>query len=111
MNVNFKGFNENVLTFIAAAALTETGVPVKMSADGTVTVSGNGDPFIGVCVGLRNGYAAVQVAGYAEFPAAAKITVGYQTLAANSSGKVAANANGREYLVVDADAARVGIIL
>ena len=106
MNVNFKGFNENVLTFIAASALTETGVPVKMSADGTVTVSGNGD-----CVGLRNGYAAVQVAGYAEFPAAAKITVGYQTLAANSSGKVAANANGREYLVVDADATRVGIIL
>ena len=28
----------------------------------------NGDPFIGICVGLRNGYAAVQVAGYAEFP-------------------------------------------
>ena len=55
MNVNFKGFNENVLTFIAAAALTETGVPVKMSADGTVTKSGNGDPFIGICVGLRNG--------------------------------------------------------
>ncbi|MEE0844362.1 MAG: hypothetical protein U0L75_08530, partial [Ruminococcus sp.] len=83
MNVNFKGFNENVLTFIAAAALTETGVPVKMSADGTVTKSGNGDPFIGICVGLRNGYAAVQVAGYAELPAAAKITVGYQNLAVN----------------------------
>ena len=111
MNVNFKGFNENVLTFIAASALTETGVPVKMSNDGTVTKSGNGDPFIGVCVGLRNGYAAVQVAGYTEFPAAAKITVGYQNLAANSAGKVASNANGREYLVVDSDASRVGIIL
>ncbi|MBQ6387913.1 MAG: hypothetical protein IJH96_04750 [Ruminococcus sp.] len=111
MNVNFKGFNENVITFIAAAGLTATGVPVKMSTDGAVTASGNGDPFIGVCVGLRNGYAAVQVSGYAELPAAAKITVGYQNLAVNSSGKVAANANGREYLVVDADADRVGVIL
>ena len=67
----------------------------------------------GTTVGLEVEFdnAAVQVAGYAEVPAAAKITVGYQTLAANSSGKVAANANGREYLVVDADATRVGIIL
>ena len=111
MNVNFKGFNENVLTFIADSGLTETGVPVKVIDDGTVAKCGGNENFCGICVGLRDGYAAVQVAGYAEFPAAAKITVGYQTLAANSSGKVAANANGREYLVVDADATRVGIIL
>ncbi|MBR1483344.1 MAG: hypothetical protein IJ598_10305 [Ruminococcus sp.] len=111
MNVNFSGFNENVLTFIADSGLTETGVPVKLSAEGTVAKCGNGDAFCGVCVGLRNGFAAVQLCGYAELPAAAKITVGYQKLAVNSGGKVAANTNGREYLVVDADAARVGIIL
>lgn len=111
MNVNFKGYNENVLTFIADSTVTGAGIPVKISADGTVAKCASGDAFCGVTVGVRNGYAAVQTAGYAEFPAAAKITAGYQKLAANGSNKVAANANGREYLVVDSTADTVGIIL
>ena len=111
MNVNFNGFGENVLTFIADSGLTETGVPVKMSDNGTVAKCSRNDVFCGVCVGLRNGYAAVQLAGYVRMPAAAKITVGYKKLAADSNGGVAVNSSGRELLVVDSTATEVGFIL
>ena len=36
MGISFKGYGENVVTFNADSALTETGVPVKMTADSTV---------------------------------------------------------------------------
>ena len=64
MNVNFNGAGENVLTFIADSSVTEAGIPVKVSADGTVAKCGANEPFCGICVGVRNGYAAVQIAGY-----------------------------------------------
>ena len=35
MNVNFNGYGENIATFIADSGLTQTGVPVKMSDDGS----------------------------------------------------------------------------
>ncbi|MER2080729.1 MAG: hypothetical protein ABS876_04315 [Ruminococcus sp.] len=111
MNVNFNGFNENVATFIAANNITATGLPVKPSAEGAVAKCSSGDAFCGIVVGLRGGYASVQLSGYAEFPAAAKITVGFKKLAADASGKVAENANGREYLVVNSTNDTVGIIL
>lgn len=111
MNVNFNGYGENVLTFIADSALTETGVPVKISADGTVAKCGGNENFCGVCVGLRGGYAAVQLAGYVRLPAASKIAAGYKKLAAGSNGDVAINSSGRELLVVDSTATEVGFIL
>ena len=45
MNVNFNGYGENVATFIADNALTEAGVPVKISADGKVAKCASGDLF------------------------------------------------------------------
>ena len=110
MNISFNGFNENVLTFIADSTVEE-GMPVKISADGTVSKCANNDAFCGLCVGVREGYATVQLTGYAVFPAGAKVTVGYTKLAVNSEGKVAANNSGREYLVVDSTATEIGIIL
>ena len=111
MNVNFNGFREGIVTFIADSALTDAGVPVKMSADGTVTKCSGNDNFCGVCVGLRNGYAAVQLTGYARMKAAAKIDVGYRKLASDSNAKVAVNSGGRELLVVDSTTTEVGVIL
>ncbi len=111
MNVNFNGYGENVLTFIADSSLTETGVPVKISDDGTVANCGANENFCGICVGLRNGYAAVQLAGYVRVSAAAKIDAGYRKLAASSNGRVAVNSSGRELLVVDSTATEAGIIL
>lgn len=111
MNVNFNGYGENVLTFIADSGLTETGVPVKISDDGTVAKCDGNDNFCGICVGLRDGYAAVQLAGYVRVAAAARIEPGYKKLAAGSTGNVVVNTSGRELLVVDSTATEAGIIL
>lgn len=111
MNVNFNGYRENVLTFIADSSLTEPGVFVKVTADGTVGKCASGDVFCGVCVGLRGGYAAVQLNGYVKMPASAKIAAGYKKLAAGDNGKAAVNTNGREVLVLDSTATEVGFIL
>ena len=111
MNVNFNGAGENFLTFIADPSLNETGVPVKISGDGTVSKCAANDKFCGVCVGIRDGYAAVQISGYAVFKAASKITAGYKKLAAAGNGNVAVNENGRELLVVNSTATEAGVIL
>ena len=111
MNVNFNGFNENCATFIAASNITSVGVPVKPGADGAVAKCGAGEAFCGIVTDLRDGYATVQLSGYAEFAATAKINVGYKKLAATSGGEVAENNNGREYLVVNSTNDMIGIIL
>ena len=111
MNVNFNGAGENVLTFIAADSVTEAGTLVKISANGTVAKCAAGDAFCGVTLAVRNGYAAVQMSGYAALPATEQIDVGYQTLAATASGAAEVSENGRELLVIDSTATQVGVIL
>ncbi len=111
MKVNFNGFNENVTTFLADTSVTAAGQPVKMIENGRVAACGAGEPFCGITTGVRDGYAAVQLAGYIRVQTAALIPVGYQKLAANAAGKVAINENGREYLVLDSDSGSAGIIL
>ena len=111
MNINFNGYGENVLTFIADSSITAPGVPVKISGDGTVAKCAANENFCGICVGLRGGYAAVQLAGYVRMPAGAKIAPGYKKLAAGDNGTVASNSSGRELLVLDSTATEVGFIL
>ena len=111
MNVNFNGYGENVATFIADSALTEAGVPVKISADGTVAKCASGDAFCGICLGVRDGYATVQLSGYAKVQTSSKLALGYTKVAAGASGKVSASDSGRALLVVDSTATEAGIIL
>lgn len=111
MDVNFTGYGENVATFYADNALTKAGVPVKISGNGTVTLCAANENFCGICVGVRDGYAAVQLSGYARFATVNTLTLGYQKLTAAANGKIAAGDNGRELLVVDAGAAEAGVIL
>lgn len=111
MNINFNGYGENVLTFIADSSITAPGVLVKMSGDGTVAKSTANENFCGVCVGLRGGYAAVQLSGYVRMRAVAKIAVGYKKLSTGDNGTVAVNSSGRELLVLDSTATEVGFIL
>lgn len=110
MNVSFNGFNENTVTFEANGTIN-VGAPVMITANGKVSAA-NG-AFCGICRGVRNGYAAVQVRGYAVFSYTNAPSVGYSKLSA-SSGKITAdNSNGREYLVIDVDTAAktAGIML
>lgn len=111
MNVNFNGYGEQVTTFIADDTLTQPGVPVAVSDNGTVKPCDENENFCGVCVGVRNGYAAVQTAGFVTMPATAKIGVGYQKLTTGAGGTVATGAEGRELLVVESGEDEVGFIL
>lgn len=72
MNVNFNGYDENVLTFEAGTNLKTAGVPVKMTDDGKVTACTSGEVFCGICLSLRGGYATVQLKGYVTMPAKSK---------------------------------------
>lgn len=111
MNVNFNGYNENVATFVADSKLNTAGVPVKISADGTVAACASGDKFCGICVAVRDGYATVQLSGYVTVKTSAKLALGYTKLAAGTNGAVTANENGREHLVINSTASEAGIIL
>ncbi len=111
MNINFSGYNENVVTFAVDGSGVTMGTPVKMSSSGTVKACESGDSMVGVAVNVRNGYAAVQLTGYIEMPTDSSVEVGYQTLAACADGKVEASASGREYLVVTQGTGIVGFIL
>ena len=109
MDINFTGYQENVLTLECTSAV-KAGDIVKMSASGKVTKASADDAFIGVCVSARDGYAAVQLGGYVETAKSGTVNVGYNKLAAAASGVKAASA-GIDRLVICSDDTKVGFIL
>ena len=111
MKVNFNGYDESVLTFIADNTLTKAGQLVKIVDDGTVGRCEVGDTFCGVCVAIRDGYAAVQLSGYVVVQSKNKVQLGYQNLVAGEDGSVIARPHGRDYLVVHSVNGEVGFIL
>lgn len=110
MNVDFKGYGENVATFLADNLVKE-GDLVKVSDNYKVTACTAGDPIMGVCVGVRDGYAAVQLSGYVEVPATALIATGYKGICANNSTTAKTDTNAKQYLVIYSTANTVGFIL
>lgn len=109
MNIKFSGFNENVLTFEYTGAL-KAGDPVKMSASSKVMKAGTGDVFIGKCVHIRDGYAAVQTQGYVEMNKSGTVNVGYNKLVAAPDAVKTAE-SGIDRLVIYVDDTTVGFIL
>lgn len=111
MNVNFSGYNENVVTFEVDESTVVMGSPVKMASSDTVTLCGESDALQGVALNVRNGYAAVQLTGYIEMPTNDTFEVGYQKIAVAADSKVKTSESGREYLVVHTEPGIVGFIL
>lgn len=111
MNVNFSGFNENVVTFEVSGSGVTMGTPVKMASSHTVEMCNDNDNMIGVAVNVRNGYAAVQLSGYVEMPTDDEFEVGYQKISAGADSKVKNAQSGREYLVCASENGIVGFIL
>lgn len=109
MNISFAGYKENVLTFECTATVAK-GDFVKMSGSGKVAKAASTENFIGVCVGVKDGYAAVQLDGYVETEKAGNVNVGYNKLVAAVSG-VKVGENGIDRLVVYIDNSTVGFIL
>jgi hypothetical protein len=114
MKVSLNGLGEQVATFEAENAVT-AGSMVKMTANGTVGVCAASEPFCGIALSVRDGFAAIQLCGYVgNVPyAGTGMAVGYKVIAATVDGKVQVNASGRNLLVTDVDtaASTCGIIL
>lgn len=112
MNVDFKGYGENVATFIASGNLT-AGQFVKISGDYTVTAASSGDEIIGYCVGVRGDYAAVQLSGYVEAKSSGTVNVGFTGLSASAADTVQASNSAAKHKVIYSDSENhtVGFIL
>ena len=102
MNVNFSGYNENVVTFEVDDSTVVMGSPVKMISSDTVSVCEDSDALQGV---------AVQLTGYIEMPTDETFEVGYQKIACAGNSKVKSSDSGRECLVVHTEPGIVGFIL
>lgn len=109
MNINFNGFKENVLTFACDNTVEEGGL-VMMTSSGKVTKAAENSNFVGVCLSIRDGYAAVQLAGYAEAAKNGTINVGYNKLITAAEG-IKTGSSGTERLVIYSDESTVGFIL
>ena len=109
MEIKFNGYMENVLT-MECTSTVRAGDLVKMSASGKVTRASANDTFIGVCVGVNGSYAAVQLSGYVETAKSGTVNVGYNKLAAATSGVKTAE-SGIDRLVIYSDDTTVGYIL
>lgn len=114
MEISLNGFGETAATFEAAEG-TAAGAPVKLTGNGVVGPCEAGDDFCGIALGVRGGFAAVQLAGYARLPFSGEAPqVGFRQLSASGAGGVQASASGgRSLLVTDVDEAggTLGIIL
>lgn len=92
--------SEEIVTFETNGNI-EVGAPVMVTSNGTVSAAlGN---FCGICKGIRNGYAAVQLKGYVAVPYVNAPRIGYSKLSAVDGKVTLDNVNGREYLVIDID--------
>lgn len=110
MDINFNGFNENVITLQADSSVTK-GCTVKMKTSGVVEKAGEGDRFCGVCLNVREGIAAIQLTGYTELKLTGSgVTPGYHALVSSGDG-VMSSQDGSEYLVLCVDSEKVGLIL
>ena len=114
MKVSFEGIGEQVVSFAAASGTVKNEF-VKMSSNNTVGKCSADDVFAGYCLKVEGGFADVMTHGYVEagYVGDTAPTVGFCALSAAGSGKVQADEDGREYLVlkVDTTNAVVGFIM
>ena len=109
MEINFNGYQENVLTFECESTVSK-GDFVAMSASGKVAKAAESANFIGVCRNVRDGYAAVQLDGYVEAPKSGTVNVGYTKLVVAETG-IKTGSSGSERLVIYSDDSTIGFIL
>lgn len=112
MKVSFEGAGEKRLSFKNNNAAD--GNFVKVSANGTVSACSDGDRFVGCAMHCAGGFADVQVKGYIECAYTGTApALGFAKMLAGAAGKVKADSNGAEFLVlkVDTTAGTVGFIM
>ena len=103
--VSFEDIGGVTATFAAKEDVVP-GQVVKISANGQVGACAANDPFAGLALSLRGGFAGVQVKGFLTLPISGTVDLGWGTLAADGSGGVkAASSGGVSALVVSVDTA------
>ena len=83
--VSFEGIGEVAATFACAEGV-KAGQAVKLTASGSVGPCAAGDRPCGVALSVRDGFAAVQVAGFAAVPVTGTVPVGWTALTADGQG-------------------------
>jgi len=107
--ISFEGIGEVMATFEAEENV-KAGQVVKVSGNGTAAPCAAGDRPAGVAAAVKNGCAAVQVRGFATVSATG-VGIGWAKLSADGSGGMAADENGADYLVVQADGEGTTVVL
>lgn len=109
---NYTGYGEQVITLAADSTVTKAGVPVKLTAMGTVGICADKDVFIGVVLSVNNGYAAVQTAGTVSVKKNGDGGYGFLKLTAGPDGTIkTSTTTGREHLVFDTDDEYITFVL
>ena len=109
MKVSYEEIGHISATFTADSG--EAGQLCKMAGNGKVAPCTDGDVFIGIIEGVRQGCAGVQIQGFAEVTyTGAAPALGYVNLSANGNGGVKTG-SGREYLVVSVDSTAMTAII
>ena len=113
MKVAFNGILEQAATFLSDN--TEAGVPVSISANGTVAACAAGGQLAGVAISADKGMNAVQLYGYVQLPYSGTTapTLGFNELVGDGACGVKTASGGRKCLVVELDttAKRIGLFL
>ena len=105
MKVGFEQIGAVVASFEAAAG-TQAGALVKLTANGQVGACSAKDAFAGQAQSLRGGFAGVQVKGFLTVSTTNTVNLGRVNLEADGAGGVqAATSGGVPALVVSVDAA------
>ncbi|MGN0475725.1 MAG: hypothetical protein ACI4HM_00145 [Ruminococcus sp.] len=112
MNIDFKGYNENIITLKADSTLPEgtKGVAVTLSGQGTATLAPENSFVLGVCLSVRNGYASVQTTGYARVKTTGNLTPGCRAILSDGKGGVKASDSGKLHFVLDSIDGEAGIL-
>ena len=108
--VSFDGIGQVTATFTAQEGV-EVGMPVKITASGAVAPCAAGDPLNAVAVAVKNGCAAVQVAGFVRCKASG-LSVGTVKLSADGNGGVKQDSTGGSpFLVAETDSESATVLL
>lgn len=114
MRVGYKGFKEQVLTFLAASEIT-AGYPVTVADTGLISNSAADDEFSGIATQSGEKFAPVMINGYTKLSySAGTPKCGWQYLTADGKGGVKIATSGKKARLVveiDTDNQTIGVIL
>ena len=111
--VSFEGIGARTATFACEDGV-KAGQVVKITGPGKVGACAAGDRPCGVVQSVRDGFAAVQVGGFATVAVDGTLAGGWVSLAADGTGGMAAPGAGKtgtEYLVAAADSGSAVLLL